>query len=68
MSPAVVSVFPTIVTIFGGQQSARTIHFFIASFLVLFLVIHILMVCLAGFTVRSRAMITGRIASDKETI
>jgi len=68
MSPAVVSVNPTIVTIFGGQQSARTIHFFIASFLVLFLVIHILMVCLAGFTVRNRAMITGRIASGKETI
>jgi len=68
MSPAVVSVFPTIVTVFGGQQSARTIHFFAASFLVLFLVIHILMVCLAGFAVRTRAMITGRIAARKETI
>ena len=29
MSPAVTSVFPFIVTVFGGQQSARTIHFFV---------------------------------------
>jgi thiosulfate reductase cytochrome b subunit len=68
MSPAVTSVFPPIVTIFGGQQSARTIHFFAASFLVLFLVIHILMVSLAGFVVRTRAMITGRIPFSKEPI
>ena len=68
MSPAVTSVFPTIVTIFGGQQSARTIHFFAASLLVLFFLIHILMVCLAGFVVRTRAMITGRIPTGKEPI
>ena len=68
MSPAVTSVFPVIVTVFGGQQSARTIHFFAACFLILFLVIHIVMVCLAGFTARVRAMITGRIAATKERI
>jgi len=68
MSPAVTSVFPAIVTVFGGQQSARTIHFFAACFLILFLVIHIVMVCLAGFTARVRAMITGRIAATKERI
>jgi len=37
MSPAITSVFPVIVTVFGGQQSARTIHFFVAVALVLFL-------------------------------
>ena len=68
MSPAITSVFPMIVTILGGQQSARTLHFFAASFLVLFLVIHILMVSLAGFVVRTRAMITGRIPASKEPI
>jgi thiosulfate reductase cytochrome b subunit len=68
MSPAVTSVFPAIVTVFGGQQSARTIHFFAASFLILFLVIHIVMVCLAGFAGRVRAMITGHIAATKERI
>jgi thiosulfate reductase cytochrome b subunit len=60
MSPAVTSVFPEIVSVFGGQQSARTIHFFVANFLVLFLLVHIVMVFLAGFTRRVRAMITGR--------
>ena len=66
MSPAVTSVFPVIVNVFGGQQSARTIHFFVSSFLVLFLLVHIAMVCLAGFTKRTRAMITGYSASRKE--
>jgi thiosulfate reductase cytochrome b subunit len=68
MSPAVTSVFPAIVTVFGGQQSARTIHFLAACFLVLFFVIHIVMVCVAGFTTRVRAMITGDIAATKERI
>src|SRR5712692_5963053 len=66
MSPAITSVFPTIVTVFGGQQSARTIHFFVAVALVLFLLVHIAMVCLAGFKNRMRAMITGHNAAGKE--
>ena len=36
MSPALTSVFPTLVTVLGGHQSARTIHFFAAIALVLF--------------------------------
>jgi thiosulfate reductase cytochrome b subunit len=60
MSPAITSVFPALVTGLGGQQSARTIHFFIAAFLVLFLLVHVTMVCLAGFTSHVRAMITGK--------
>jgi len=59
MSPAITSVFPALVSVFGGHQSARTIHFFVALLIVLFLVVHIAMVCLAGFTARVRAMITG---------
>jgi len=66
MSPVIVSVFPFVVTVFGGQQSARTIHFFLANLVVLFLLIHIAMVILAGFTRRMRAMITGRTAATKE--
>jgi thiosulfate reductase cytochrome b subunit len=60
MSPAISAAFPPAVTVFGGQQSARTIHFFGSVALVIFLVIHIVMVCLAGFRQRMRAMITGR--------
>ncbi|MGA2717063.1 MAG: cytochrome b/b6 domain-containing protein [Bryobacteraceae bacterium] len=59
MSPAITSVFPGIVTVFGGQQSARTIHFFAADLLVAFLFVHIAMVWRAGFKNRVRAMITG---------
>lgn len=66
MSPAITSVIPQIVTVFGGQQSARTIHFFVAALLVVFLFVHIAMVCLAGFTNRVQAMITGRSAARKE--
>ena len=40
MSPAITSVVPIIVTIFGGQQSARTVHFFVSILLVLFLFVH----------------------------
>jgi thiosulfate reductase cytochrome b subunit len=61
MSPAIVSVFPIFVTVLGGQQSARTIHFFVAALLVLFLIVHIVMVCLSGFSSRMRGMITGRL-------
>lgn len=65
MSPGITPAMPILVTMFGGQQSARTIHFFVANFLVLFLVVHIVMVCLAGFTRRVRAMITGHSATKE---
>jgi thiosulfate reductase cytochrome b subunit len=66
MSPAIASAVPAAVTILGGQQSARTLHFFVSVFLLLFLVVHVVMVCLAGFGDRVRAMITGRAAAHRE--
>ena len=60
MSPAIASVFPVSVSVLGGQQSARTIHFFVSVALLLFLLVHVAMVCVAGFRNRMRAMITGR--------
>jgi thiosulfate reductase cytochrome b subunit len=60
MSPSFVSAFPWTVNILGGQQSARTLHFFLTGALVLFLLVHVFMVILAGFWGRVRAMITGR--------
>jgi thiosulfate reductase cytochrome b subunit len=59
MSPAFVSVVPVSVIVLGGQQSARTIHFFVSVILLLFLVVHVAMVMLTGFRSRMRAMITG---------
>jgi thiosulfate reductase cytochrome b subunit len=65
MSPAITSAVPALVNDFGGQQSARTVHFFLASFLVLFVAVHIAMVCRAGFIQRMRGMITGHVAAGK---
>lgn len=66
MSPVITAVIPQVVTIFGGHQSARTIHFFLADLLFLFLLVHIAMVILAGFSSRMRSMITGRPVTRKE--
>jgi len=69
MSPAITSVIPHIVTVFGGYETARTLHFFLANFLVLFLLVHVAMVILGGFKTRMLAMIAGRpIASRKQAL
>lgn len=61
MSPAFVSAVPATVTLLGGTQSARTIHFFATVALVLFLLVHVIMIWHAGFVSRTRAMVTGRL-------
>ncbi len=66
MSPALTAAFPFLVDLVGGQQSARTIHFFASLALVVFLFVHVLMVALAGFGIRMRTMITGRVDSRLE--
>ena len=66
MSPGFVSAFPATVNVLGGQQSARTLHFFVSLALVLFLLVHVAMVWLAGFWSRVGAMITGRAAARME--
>ncbi len=66
MSPAFTSAFPLSVTLLGGRQSARTLHFFVAGSLLLFLLVHVGMVWLVGFRSRLRTMITGRIDADLE--
>lgn len=60
MSPAVTSVMPPLVTLLGGQQSARTMHFVVAAALVAFVIGHVAMVATSGFTTQIRAMVTGR--------
>jgi thiosulfate reductase cytochrome b subunit len=63
MSPAVTSVFPWLATVLGGQQSARTIHFFTTIAIILFVLVHLIMVFRAGFAARTWPMITGRLAA-----
>jgi thiosulfate reductase cytochrome b subunit len=60
MSPGMDSAFPWLLDLFGGRQSARTVHFLTASVIVLFIVVHLVMVVLAGPVNELRSMITGR--------
>ncbi|WP_375409186.1 cytochrome b/b6 domain-containing protein [uncultured Methylobacterium sp.] len=66
MSPGVTAAFPELFTLFGGRQSARTIHFMAACLLVFFLVVHVGQVFIAGAGNLMRAMITGRFAVPRE--
>jgi thiosulfate reductase cytochrome b subunit len=66
MSPAIVSVLPVLVTLCGGQESARTVHFIAADLVVLFLIVHIAMVSLAGFRSRVGSMILGGSAAGEK--
>lgn len=59
MSPAVTAALPFLLDLFGGYQSARTIHFFCFAALTLFLVAHVAMVIATGFRRQLRAMILG---------
>lgn len=62
MSPGMNTAFPELLTLFGGRQSARTVHFIAAFFLVVFIVVHVAMVLLSGFWNNLRSMVTGRYA------
>jgi len=61
MSFGMTSVFPILATALGGHQSARTLHFVCVVVLLLFVMVHILMIYLAGFWRSVRAMITGHV-------
>ena len=68
MSPALTSGWAFLIDLFGGRQSARSLHFIATWALVAFFFIHIAMVVLAGPINEVRSMITGRvrIPPDKE--
>ena len=59
MAPAVTAAFPPLLTVFGGHQSARTIHFALFAALVLFTIGHVVMVARSGFRRQMRAMTFG---------
>ncbi|HEY9218458.1 MAG TPA: cytochrome b/b6 domain-containing protein [Phenylobacterium sp.] len=66
MSPAFGSVGYGLIELFGGRQSARTLHFISASLITLFVVVHLVMVVAAGAWNNIRAMITGRFTIELE--
>ncbi len=59
ISPGSDAAFPWLTDLFGGRQSARSIHFIIAWSLFGFLVIHIVLVLLSGPVRQIGDMITG---------
>ena len=59
MSPMLNAAFPWLLDLFGGRQSARSVHFLCATGFCLFILIHILMVFLAGPLNELRSMVTG---------
>jgi thiosulfate reductase cytochrome b subunit len=62
MSPGLNAAFPFLLDVFGGRQSARSIHFICAMLIVAFIVVHLAMVVLTGPINQIRAMITGNYA------
>ena len=59
------AAFPLAVKLLGGHQTARSIHFLVTILLVAFLVIHVVMIFVAGFRSRMRAMISGTVVSGR---
>lgn len=59
MSPDMNAAWPWLLDIFGGRQSARSIHFITATLFSLFIIVHLVMVVLAGPLNEIRSMITG---------
>jgi Ni/Fe-hydrogenase b-type cytochrome subunit len=59
LSPAMNAAWPWLLDMFGGRQSARSIHFLAMVGLVLFTIVHLALVILAGVVNETRSMITG---------
>ena len=64
MSPGMDSLWPGWVDVFGGRQSARTLHFLAAMAIVLFVLIHVFEVVITGVWNNVRSMITGEYEID----
>jgi Ni/Fe-hydrogenase b-type cytochrome subunit len=67
MSPGMNAAWPWLLDIFGGRQSARSLHFIAASGIAFFIIIHLVLVVLAGPINEIRSMITGwyRLPAEK---
>ena len=68
MSPTMDAAWPWLLDLFGGRQSARTLHFIAAATLLAFFVVHVLLVLVSGVGNNLRSMITGRYALPPDHI
>lgn len=60
LSPGMNAAWPWLLDLFGGRQSARSVHFITAAAIAGFIVLHLVLVILAGVVPELRSMITGR--------
>ena len=67
MSPGLNAAWPWLVELFGGRQTARSLHWIVSNLILLFIVVHVLMVILAGPINEIRSMLTGRFRIKPET-
>jgi thiosulfate reductase cytochrome b subunit len=66
LSPAMDSGWSWLIDLFGGRQSARSLHFIAAAALVGFFIVHVVMVVLAGPYNEVRSMVSGRYRLPRE--
>ena len=66
MSNSAVAAFPWLIDVFQGRQTARTLHFICAMALLLFFVIHLFQVFVAGFGREMKSIITGYYSPAQE--
>jgi thiosulfate reductase cytochrome b subunit len=66
MSPTMDSAFPFLLWVFGGRQSARTIHFLVAFSFLGFFFVHMAALLASGPINGLRSMVTGWFAVEKE--
>jgi Ni/Fe-hydrogenase b-type cytochrome subunit len=66
LSPGMDSAWPWLLDLFGGRQSARSLHFIAAALIAVFILVHLAMVVLAGPINEIGSMITGRYRLPRE--
>lgn len=59
MSPRLDAIWPGWIDLLGGRQSARTLHFFAATGIVAFVLVHVFEVVVSGVWNQLRSMVTG---------
>lgn len=64
MSPGMNAKVPWLLDLFGGRQSARTIHFVAAALILAFVFVHVFMVIASGVWNNMRSMVSGRFRID----
>ncbi len=68
MSPGIDAAWPFLIDATGGRPSSRSLHWIFANLILLFIIVHLLMVMLAGPFNEIRSMITGKFRVDPEPV